>query len=55
MADNEIEVTCECGFKSRGPTDEVVAETQKHGHEVHNMDVSKDQVLAMAHPAPSTT
>ena len=47
----EIQVTCECGFVSRGGTDEVVAETQQHGRDVHNMDVSRDQVMAMSVPA----
>ena len=28
----------------------VVAETQKHGRDVHNMDVTREQVLAMAKP-----
>jgi predicted small metal-binding protein len=47
----ELIVTCECGFEVRGNTDEVVAETQKHGRAVHNMDVTREQVLAMAKPA----
>jgi predicted small metal-binding protein len=50
MGDGDIEVTCECGFTSRGRADEVVAETREHGRQVHNMDVSRDQVLAMSRP-----
>ena len=47
----EIVVTCECGFEVRGETDDVVARTQAHGREAHNMDVTREQVLAMAKPA----
>ena len=53
MAEEEIVVTCACGFTARGREDEVVAETQEHGRHVHNMDVSRQQVLDMAHPADS--
>ncbi len=44
----EIVVTCECGFEVRGETDDVVERTQAHGREAHNMDVTREQVLAMA-------
>lgn len=44
-------VTCDCGFSTRGAEDDVVAATQQHGRDVHNMDVTRDQVLAMAKPA----
>lgn len=49
MAD--LIVTCECGFEARGSEDEVVAITQEHGRTAHNMDVTREQVLAMANPA----
>jgi len=48
MAQEEIVVTCACGFTARGGEDDVVAETQEHGRQVHNMDVSRQQVLEMA-------
>lgn len=51
MPENAIEVVCECGFTSQGQPDDVVKETQKHGQEVHNMDVSRDQVMAMSRPS----
>jgi predicted small metal-binding protein len=47
----QIVVTCECGFEVRGEEDDVVEQTQKHGREAHNMDVTREQVLAMAKPA----
>lgn len=46
-----IVVTCACGFESRGEQVDVVAETKRHGRDVHNMDVSDEQVLEMATPA----
>lgn len=47
----ELVVVCECGFEIRGDEDHVVAETQKHGRDAHNMEVTREQVLAMAKPA----
>jgi predicted small metal-binding protein len=43
-------VKCECGFEVRGPEDEIVPAVQKHGRELHNMDATREQVLAMARP-----
>jgi predicted small metal-binding protein len=40
---------CYCGHVVRGETDdELVANVQEHAREVHEMDVSREQVLAMA-------
>ena len=48
---DQIEVTCECGFVSRGVTEDVIAEIQAHGRDAHDMDVSHETVLAMSRPA----
>lgn len=40
-------VRCVCGWTTVGDEDAVVAETRRHGAELHNMDVSRDEVLAM--------
>lgn len=48
---SELIVTCACGYEARGEEDAVVAETQRHGVEVHNMDVTREQVLDMSRPA----
>ena len=41
--------TCQCGVVLRGETDdELVANTQRHAREVHNMELTREQVLAMA-------
>ena len=43
---------CDCGYLARGETDdELVAEVQKHAREVHDMEITREQVLAMARHA----
>jgi predicted small metal-binding protein len=46
----QLEVSCECGFVVRGTEDEIVPVLQKHAGESHNMKVTREQVLARAHP-----
>lgn len=44
-------VICDCGKVIREATDDaLVASTQKHAKEVHDMDLTREQVLAMAEP-----
>lgn len=38
---------CECGWEVRGSLDEVVDATIEHGRRIHNMEASRDQVLAV--------
>jgi predicted small metal-binding protein len=41
---------CDCGTVVRGETDdEIVANVQKHAREVHEMEITREQVLAMAY------
>ncbi len=45
-------VECPCGAVVRASSDdELVAATQGHASEVHDMEMSREQVLEMAHPA----
>lgn len=45
-------VHCDCGYVARGASDdELVQDVQQHAKEVHDMDLSREQVLAMAKPA----
>ena len=46
----ELVVRCECGFEVRGTLDKLFPIVRKHGREAHNMEVTRDQVLAMAQP-----
>jgi predicted small metal-binding protein len=46
-------VRCDCGFVVRSDDDDrLVAELQQHALDDHNMNLSRDQVLAMAQPEP---
>ena len=47
----ELVVKCDCGFEARGAEDELVPAVQQHGREAHGMQVTREQVLAMARPA----
>jgi predicted small metal-binding protein len=48
----EKKVTCDCGKTMRAPNDEeLVTIVQKHAKDVHNMTLTREQVLAMAEPA----
>lgn len=45
-------VSCDCGKTFRESTDDaLVAVVKQHAHEVHHMELSREQVLAMAEPA----
>lgn len=46
-----MQVRCACGWETKGDEDEVVAATQEHGRRLHNMEASREQVLALALPA----
>ena len=47
----ELVVRCRCGFEARGTEEDVIPVVQQHGREAHNMQVTREQVLAMARPA----
>ena len=43
--------TCECGVVITGRNDdELVEKAQHHARDVHRMEVTREQVLAMARP-----
>ena len=44
-------IRCPCGTVVRARDDEsLVAEAQKHAREVHQMELTREQALAMASP-----
>jgi hypothetical protein len=47
----ELIVTCACGFEVRGRPEDLIPVVRQHGIDVHNMEVTDEQVLAMARPA----
>ncbi len=46
----EVMIKCPCGWEVRGTEDKVAEEGQKHGREVHKMELTREQVLAQAVP-----
>jgi predicted small metal-binding protein len=45
-------INCPCGFVVKGESDDqLVEKAQQHAKEVHQMDLSREQALAMARPA----
>ena len=45
-------IQCPCGYLVRAEDEEaLVADAQRHAREVHDMDLTREQALAMAHPA----
>ena len=48
---SQKQVSCDCGKTIREGNDEdLVQAVQKHAKQVHNMELSREQVLAMAEP-----
>ena len=43
-----MRVRCTCGWETSGEEDAVVTETQEHGRRLHNMDATREQIVAMA-------
>ncbi|HEY6569233.1 MAG TPA: hypothetical protein VIZ22_03040 [Candidatus Limnocylindrales bacterium] len=48
MSEQRLRSSCACGWEVTGTADEVVAATIEHGGKVHNMEATRDQVLARA-------
>ena len=50
MADKKV--SCDCGKVIREHSDDALVQAvQKHAQDVHNMKLSREQVLSMAEPA----
>lgn len=48
----EKQIECPCGYVIRADDeDALVAQAQEHAKESHDMDLSREQALAMARPA----
>ena len=46
-------LNCPCGETIRGETDDdLVRLVQKHAKEVHNTEVPRESILAIAYPTP---
>jgi len=49
------EVTCLCGWQCRGTEDEVVEQVIAHGRDVHGVESTRDEILAIAVDVPGPT
>jgi len=49
------EVTCLCGWQCRGTEDEVVEQVIAHGRDVHGVESTRDEILAIAVDVPAST
>jgi predicted small metal-binding protein len=50
-----MRVRCACGWEATGSEHELIAATEEHGRRVHNMQPTRDEVLAMVVDEPGTT
>ena len=46
------EATCICGWQVRGTEDEIVSQVQAHGREVHGIESTREEILAIAIDVP---
>lgn len=46
METTEYTNRCACGWEVTGPLDDVVDATIDHGRRIHNMEATRDQVIA---------
>ena len=45
---------CACGWEVTGPLDDVVDATIDHGRRIHNMEATREQVVAALMAGPAT-
>lgn len=48
------EVTCVCGWRTRGTEDEVVERVIAHGREAHGIESTRAEILALAVDVPGS-
>jgi hypothetical protein len=51
MNEPALIVTCTCGWTVEGTEDIIITATRQHGRDLHNMEATDEQILAMAEPA----
>jgi predicted small metal-binding protein len=48
--EQEQEIECDCGWTCRGTEEVLLAAAREHGREVHDMELTREQILAIARP-----
>ena len=51
--DRQYTNRCACGWEIIGSEDEVVEGTIDHGRRIHNMEATRNEVLAVLHAEPA--
>lgn len=49
------EVTCMCGWRTRGSEDEIIEQVVAHGRDAHGVETTREEVLAIAVDVPAPT
>ncbi len=49
----ELLIECDCGWTVRDTVERVIPAAQQHGRDVHQLELTREQVLAAAKPAPA--
>jgi hypothetical protein len=52
VTDQQLKVTCHCGWNVTGTKEQVVRDTQAHVLKVHWTDADEEDILEMAIPWP---
>ncbi|MSQ14699.1 MAG: DUF1059 domain-containing protein [Dehalococcoidia bacterium] len=45
------QVTCQCGWRTHGTREQVIPAVKGHGKQAHGLEVSDEDVMALAVPA----
>jgi predicted small metal-binding protein len=53
MDSEPMRLRCACGWETTGTEEELIAAAEEHGRRVHNMQPTRDEVLAMVVDGPT--
>lgn len=54
MESEPIRLRCACGWEATGTEEDLIAAAEEHGRRVHNLQPTRDEVLAMVVREPSS-
>jgi predicted small metal-binding protein len=54
MDPEPMRLRCACGWEATGTEEELVAAAEEHGRRVHNMQPTREEVLAMVVDEPGS-
>jgi predicted small metal-binding protein len=53
MDPKPMRLRCACGWETTGTEEELIAAAEEHGRRVHNMQPTREEVLAMVVDGPT--